>query len=129
MELNNTQRSYIKEKLTSLNKSKFRSSFHLRKYMIKYIDEKGMETIEKHCDDFIEERLATYSTIKDGHQTPMKGHPVFIAQHATATCCRKCLEKWYKIPYNRNLTEKEKKFIKALIISWIEKEYNNSKEN
>ena len=26
-----------------------------------------------------------------------KGHPVFIAQHATASCCRGCLWKWYSI--------------------------------
>jgi hypothetical protein len=119
----------IDKKIYSLSKSKFRSSFHLTKYMIKYIDEKGMETIKNHAYDFINSRLKPKFISNDGKQTPMKGHPVFIAQHATATCCRKCLEKWYKIPYNRNLTEKEKKFIKALIISWIEKEYNNSKEN
>ena len=129
MELNKEQREFINNKLNNLKKSKFRSSFHLRKYMIKMINEKGMEVIEKHCEDFIEERISSYPIKNDGNQTPMKGHPVFIAQHATATCCRKCLEKWYKIPYNRNLTEKEKAFIKALIISWIENEYNNSKEN
>ena len=112
----------------NLKKSKFRSSFHLRKYMIKYIDEQGLDVIEKHCKDFIEKRLNPYPNLKDGNQTPMKGHPVFIAQHATATCCRKCLEKWYKIPYNRELNEKEKKFINALIMSWIIKEYENSKE-
>ena len=96
--------------------------------MIKYIDDQGLEVIEKHCKDFIEKRLNPYPNLKDGNQTPMSGHPVFIAQHATATCCRKCLEKWYKIPYNRCLTEKEKKFINALIMSWIIKEYENSKE-
>ncbi len=26
----------------------------------------------------------------------MKGHPVFVAQHATATCCRECIRKWHK---------------------------------
>ncbi len=33
-------------------------------------------------------------------QTPFRGHPVFIAQHATATCCRECLAKWHRIPRN-----------------------------
>ena len=127
MELNEKQTIFIQKKLEALSKSKFRSSFHLRKNMIKYLEEKGKETIEKHCDDFINKKLAPFPTPNDGHQTPMKGHPVFIAQHATGTCCRGCLEKWHKIPKNRELKEKEKKFIKALIMAWIEKEYQDKK--
>ena len=122
MKLNKIQEEYIEERLKQLKKSKFRSSFHLRKYMHKMIEEKGIDVIEKHCEDFIEKNLAGYPIPNDGHQTPMKAHPVFIAQHATATCCRVCIEKWHKFPQHRELTEKEKKFIKALIIRWIEKE-------
>ena len=82
MKLNNIQKDYINKKLLALNKSKFRSSFHLRKYMIKYINEKGMNTIEKHCEEFINKNL-TKLLPNDGKQTPTKNHPVFIAQHAT----------------------------------------------
>ena len=121
MELNNIQRNYINNKLNSLSKSKFRSSFHLRKYMIDYINDKGMDTIESHTEDFIEKNLSKLLP-NDGKQTPMKGHPTFIAQHATATCCRGCIEKWYKIPKDKELNIKEKKFIKALILEWINKE-------
>ena len=80
--------------LDKLSKSKFRSGFHLRKYMIDYINDKGMDTIKSHAYDFINKRVRVYNNKKDGKQTPMKGHPVFIAQHATATCCRNCLYKW-----------------------------------
>ena len=121
MELNNIQRNYINNKLNSLSKSKFRSSFHLRKYMIDYINDKGLNTIESHTEDFIEKNLSKLLS-NDGKQTPMKGHPTFIAQHATATCCRGCIEKWYKIPKDKELNIKEKKFIKALILEWINKE-------
>ena len=127
MELNNIQKEYLNKKLFNLSKSKFRSSFHLRKYMIEYIDKKGLDTVESHCDDFINKNLAGYPINNDGRQTPMKGHPVFIAQHATATCCRGCLEKWYKIPKERPLEEKEKRFIKALIMEWIIREYRSKK--
>lgn len=122
MELNDIQRKYINQKLEKLQHSKFRSSFKLTKKAQAYIEEKGFATIEKHCEDFIEKRLSPYPTINDGKQTPMRGHPVFIAQHATATCCRGCLNKWYNIPKNRSLTAKEKRFIKALIISWLQEE-------
>ena len=121
MELNDIQKNYINNKLNSLSKSKFRSSFHLRKYMIDYINDKGMNTIESHTEDFIEKNLSKLLP-NDGKQTPMRGHPTFIAQHATATCCRGCIEKWYKIPKNKELNIKEKRFLKALIIEWINKE-------
>ena len=87
--------------------------------MIKYIDEQGLDVIEKHCKDFIEKRLNPYPNLKDGNQTPMSGHPVFIAQHATATCCRGCLEKWHHIKKNKELTPHEIDYIVTLIIEWI----------
>lgn len=112
--------------LNNLSKSKFRSSFHLRKYMIDYINEKGYKKIKEHAYDFINKRLAPSFIPNDGKQTPMKGHPVFIAQHACACCCRGCLEKWYKIPKGRNLTNKEIDFIVNLIMLWIKKETSNN---
>ena len=114
----------INKKLEDLSKSKFRSSFHLRKYMIKYIDDKGMDTIKKHAIDFINQKLAPAYPDNDGKQTPMKGHPVFIAQHACGCCCRGCLEKWHNIPKGRELTNNEKNYIYCLLIKWIELEYN-----
>ena len=114
--------SVIDDKLYSLSLSKFRSSFHLRKYMIDYIKEKGLAKIEEDAYYFIQKRLSDTSKVRDGAQTPMKGHPVFIAQHATATCCRECLNKWYKIEKNRLLTNHEIDFCVALIMTWIKKE-------
>lgn len=124
MELNDIQIKYINNKLNSLSHSKFRSSFHLRKYMYKYIDEKGLDTIEVHAFDFIRKNLAPKEIKNDGKQTPMKGHPVFIAQHACGCCCRGCLEKWHNIPKGRELEEKEIKYLVALIMEWIKKEYS-----
>ena len=108
--------------LNRLAKSKFRSSFHLRKYMKDYIEDKEINTIKEHAYDFVNKRLKKYNPNKDGKQTPMKGHPVFIAQHATATCCRGCIAKWYHIPKERELTEKEIDYIVNIIMKWIEKE-------
>ena len=122
----NMNKDYIiYKKLNELSKSKFRSSFHLRKYMINYIDEKGMNIIKKHTIDFINQKLSPANPKNDGKQTPMKGHPVFIAQHACACCCRNCLEKWHHIPKGKELTNNEKNYIYCLIIKWIELEYKN----
>lgn len=113
----------IDNKLNDLSKSKFRSSFHLRKYMIKYIDDKGLIVVKKHAYDFIKKRLSPAYPKNDGMQTPMKGHPVFIAQHACACCCRNCLEKWHKIPKGRELSSDEIAYIVDLLMEWINKEY------
>ena len=87
-----------------LSKSKFRSSFHLKEKDIKYINVKGMDEIIDHAYTFIDKRLSVLND-NDGKQTPTKGHPVFIAQHATATCCRGCIEKWHNIKKEKVLTE------------------------
>ncbi len=116
----------IDKKLESLSKSKFRSSFHLRKYMIDYINEKGLDKIKNHAYDFIIKRLAPKYIENDGAQTPMKGHPVFIAQHATGTCCRKCLYKWHGIRKDKELNNEEMNYIVNIIMKWIESEYKNN---
>ena len=108
--------------LEKLFKSKFRSSFRLRKYMVDYINEKGMDEIKKHAYDFITKRLAPKDIPNDGKQTPMKGHPVFIAEHATATCCRGCLYKWHKIRKGKDLSEKEIKYVVDIIMEWINRQ-------
>ncbi len=113
----------INNKLDELSRSKFRSSFHLRKYMIKYIDDKGMDTVLKHAYDFINKNLKPADIPNDGKQTPMKGHPVFIARHATATCCRGCLEKWHGISKGKELNNNEVNYVVSLIMEWIRREY------
>lgn len=106
----------------NLSKSKFRSSFHLRKYMISYVNDKGLDVIRQHAYDFINKKLKLAFPKNDGKQTAYKGHPVFIAQHATGTCCRGCLEKWHKIPKGKELTSNEVDYIVNVIMKWIEKE-------
>ncbi len=108
--------------LDRLSKSKFRSSFHLKEKDIIYIKEKGIDTIRKHAYDFIKKRLAPEYIPNDGKQTPMHGHPVFISEHATATCCRDCLYKWHHIAKNRELTNEEIDYIVNVIMAWIQKE-------
>lgn len=108
--------------LERLSKSKFRSSFKLKSKDIEYIDKKGFEIIKKHAYDFLNKNIRI-KIEKDGKQTPMHGHPVFIAEHATATCCRGCIEKWYKIPQDKELTDKEIDYLVSIIMKWIELQY------
>lgn len=99
----------IEETLNKLNHSKFRSSFHLTQKDIDYINKKGLTVIQSHAEDFVRTRLAPCNIPNDGKQTPMKGHPIFIAQHATACCCRGCLNEWYKVSKFTTLTDMKRK--------------------
>lgn len=113
------------EILDKLAQSKFRSSFKLKPKDIDYINVKGIETIRKHAYEFVSKRLADISSVRDGKQTPTKGHPVFIAQHATATCCRGCLFKWHNISPNGVLTSSQIDYVVDIIMAWITKQTDN----
>lgn len=103
-----------------LAKSDFRSRFHLTKKDKEYISQKGLPTIRRHAEDFIAKRLAPAVIPNDGKQTPMRGHPVFLAQHATGCCCRGCFYKWHHIPAGRELTNEEQQYAVAVLMAWIE---------
>ena len=105
--------------LDKLAKLKFRSRFKLRAKEFEYIKDKGLDKICSHAYDFIRDRVASVDPANDGKQTPMRGHPVFIAQHATATCCRGCIEKWHKFPQHRELTATEQEYLVSVIMEWI----------
>ncbi len=113
------------EAYARLQRSKFRSSFHLREKDKQYVREKGMNVIEKHARDFVRERLAPPDPVNDGKQTPMKGHPVFIAQHACAFCCRGCMHKWYHVQEHVPLTQVQQDKIVGMLMYWIEREMDN----
>ena len=85
-----------------------------------------MDTIRSHAEDLIAKRLAPAVIPNDGKQTPMKGHPVFIGQHATGTCCRGCLEKWHGIPKGRELTTEERPYVVEILMQWIDRQMHGS---
>ena len=103
----------IKNIFDRLSKSKFRSSFYLKDKDILYIEDKGIDKIRNHAYDFVTKRLADTSNVTDGKQTPMKGHPVFIAQHGR----------------NRIMSDTDVKYVVDVIMTWIDKEYSNYKKN
>jgi hypothetical protein len=111
----------LDELSSALARSSFRSRFRLRKGELEYLRKKGMDVILTHAAKFIENRLAPAEPENDGKQTPMRNHPVFVAQHATATCCRGCLEKWHGIPRGRLLTAEERTYVVRVIARWLAK--------
>lgn len=112
----------MEELFDRLSKSAFRSKFRLKKPDIEYIQKKGLPLIEQHAGDFVKKRLAPAVIPNDGKQTPMRGHPVFPAQHATACCCRGCLKKWHGFEAGRELTEEQQEYIVAVLMEWIRRQ-------
>jgi hypothetical protein len=105
----------------ALARSKFRSRFRLGPKERAYLAQKTLPVILEHGRQFIQDRLAPAEPLSDGRQTPMRGHPIFIAQHATATCCRGCLMKWHDIPQGRPLSEEETEHVLGVLARWLER--------
>lgn len=103
----------------ALSKSKFRSSFSLGVKELNYLKERSLDDIKAHAFQIISKRIAPAAPANDGRQTPMKNHPVFIAQHATATCCRSCLKKWHNIPQNIQLNNGQIVYVVDIIMQWL----------
>ena len=108
------------ELFAALERSSFRRRFHLKQGRDReYASARGPEIIRDHATRMITERLAPAQPRRDGKQTPYRGHPVFVAQHATATCCRGCLQKWHRIEKGRPLTAEEIDYVVDVISDWI----------
>ena len=105
-----------------LAKSEFRSRFKLQEKDRLYLEQKGFDVIKSHAKDFIAARVAPAQIPNDGKQTPTKGHPVFTAQHATATCCRGCISKWHKFPKGVELSVKQQEYLVNLIMEWLRRQ-------
>lgn len=103
-----------------LARSPFRSRFHLNDRDRAYLAERGLEGVVRHAAELIHRRLAPAHPERDGKQTPFRGHPVFVAQHATATCCRGCLAKWHGIPVGRELSPGEERYVVDVLRRWLE---------
>ncbi len=110
----------LEELFKELSKCPFRAGFYLKDKDLDYLNAKGLPVVLNHARDFIGKRLAPATIANDGKQTPFRGHPVFVAQHATACCCRDCLEKWHKIPKGHVLTAAEQDYVITVLARWLQ---------
>ena len=83
----------IDERIDVIGRHPFRARFALRGRERAMVGLHGMGAVRRHAANLFAKRIAPAQPRKDGKQTPYRGHPVFVAQHATATCCRTCLER------------------------------------
>lgn len=110
-------------RLHQIGQHPFRARFRLQGRDRAVVDLRGITTIRRHAKELITRRLAPANPPNDGRQTPYRGHPVFVAQHATATCCRTCLARWHNIPTGHPLDEAERNYVVEAICRWITNQY------
>ena len=110
----------------ALSRSAFRKKFQVQGKDLEYLHTKGLSTVLSHAEDFVGKRLSPAFPEKDGKQTPFRGHPVFVAQHATACCCRGCLEKWHRIPMGRALGAEEQAYILKVLERWLREQFQRA---
>jgi hypothetical protein len=113
---------HIDDRIDAIGRQPFRARFALRGRERAIVQLRGMRAVRGHAEELFARRVAPVAPHKDGSQTPYRGHPVFVAQHATATCCRTCLERWHEIPKGRDLEPHEQAYAVAVICRWIERE-------
>ena len=113
----------LDELFLALKKSSFRSRFRLSAKEQRYLCDKTLRGVMQHAEALLWERIASDRPKKDGKQTPMRGHPILVAQHATATCCRKCLGKWHRIPENVCLSAEQMAYILSVLKRWLETQF------
>ncbi|MGK3144362.1 DUF4186 domain-containing protein [Pantoea sp. C2G6] len=102
-----------------LARSPFRQRFRLGRAEYEMAHSKGESLLRQHAAELIARRLAPAEPPNDGKQTPMRGHPVFIAQHATATCCRGCLSQWHQIAQHQPLSAEQQAYVVGVLMQWI----------
>lgn len=107
--------------LLQRSKSPYRSNLRLTGEEIEYCRSRGLDEVRREAFDIIRKNIAPSYIKNDGKQTPENGHPIFVSQHATATCCRKCINRFYYIPNDRKLTETEVNFIVDLNLEWLKR--------
>ncbi|HEV2775471.1 MAG TPA: DUF4186 domain-containing protein [Solirubrobacteraceae bacterium] len=112
----------IDERIDVIGRHPFRARFRLRGRERAIVQLHGMAAVRGHAEDLFAKRVAPAQPRKDGQQTPYRGHPVFVAQHATATCCRTCLERWHDIPTGEALDADQQAYAVDVICRWIERE-------
>lgn len=109
----------IDEVFLRLSRSPFRRKFRLQGRELAYLQTWGLPHVMKQAAELIRKRVAPEVVPNDGRQTPWRNHPVFVAQHATATCCRGCLEKTHGIARGHALSEEEMGHVLAVVERWL----------
>jgi hypothetical protein len=83
----------------------------------------GRDAMDRAVDHKLRVRVGPEHPYRDGGQTPLERDPVAYAQHATASCCRKCIKEWHGIPEGQPLADEEILYLKGLALAYIDERF------
>lgn len=88
---------------------------------ISYARRKGVSGLRTAVRSRLRSSVGKAQNPYDGRQTPMEGsgNPIHYAQHATASCCRKCMEYWHGIPKSKNLTDEQIEYLSEIVMLYL----------
>ena len=93
-------------------------------YASNYAHRKGKSALWLAARNTIIKAVANPSHPAQGRQTPRENKPtanaIHYAQHATASCCRLCLEEWHGIARDQPLTPDQVGYLTQLAMLYIE---------
>lgn len=88
---------------------------------VRYARRKGISGLQDAVRSRLRSSVGSANNSFDGRQTPMagSGNPIHYAQHATASCCRKCMEYWHAIPKTEDLTDGQIEYLSELVMMYL----------
>jgi len=117
-DLNDVEHTFETLKLELVRHSYWHRPFDQR--AINYALRKGRTELLSTAESRIRSSVGGPADAFDGRRTKWEGNPIFYAQHATAACCRKCIEKWHGIPRDQPLKEDQIKYLTRLVTMYLE---------
>ena len=81
---------------------------------------KGKASMTEAAEKRLRNSVGDGNPYRDGMQTPRMGNALYYAQHATGTCCRKCIEEWHGIPIGQALNDDQIEYFVELVMLYIE---------
>ncbi len=106
--------------LEKVAKCDYRAEIDLGAEDIEYINSRGFDMMIKHAQDFVERRLGPARPRNEGKQTPLKGHPLFLAQHATGSDSRRALSEYHGIAEGKELSRQQIDYVTDVVLRWLE---------
>ncbi len=94
---------------------------------------KGKLLLRSSAATQIRRLIGSAMPFRDGYQTYREDSPranaIHYAQHATASCCRKCLEEWHGIPQGRELSDDEISYLTSLAMLYVDERIPEIKDD
>lgn len=92
---------------------------------------RGLKAIRERAKQIVSKKIGHPPVSRwDYRNCPQEGTEVIeYGRHATATCCRPCLERWHNIPQNAFLTEEQIKYCVDLVELYVKDRVPEITEN